>query len=275
MNKVLTRLQALRDKAAQFKQVVDSAPAKAAQLRDAVNATTGRLQQLRADVQGTVESLRADSDASLAQTLVELDGGIGTLARAGYELTGVDIEQGPLPRVIVHLDQVADARSAPLEMLVKENAGRRTLQAILNALIRAEAMEDSVHLADLTFRGLIIHIGPVPTVRLCWRRALVEVEEPVRPHSMEPVQKPSPMSPASPSSLSGFGSSPFFERRAPVPPPLPASATPQSASTAPEPTTLRVGRAVPPEPEPVESTGDWRKDALARFKKMPDLSKRR
>ncbi len=292
MNNVLTRLQALRDKATQLKQAVDSAPAKAAQLRDAVSATTGQLQQLRADVQGTVESLRADSDASLAQTLVELDGGIGTLARAGYELSGVDIEQGPAPRVIVHLDQVADARTTPLETLLRECAGKRTLQAILNALIRAEALEENVHLADLVFHGLIVHIGAVPTVRLCWRRPRGDVEEEAHfiAQKMAPAMKPEPVGQPAPPPLPSYGSSSFFERNsatpgsvpapaptAPAVVPQPAAAELAQASLAPTPSrsTSRplysTSKPAPSEPEP--STGDWRKDALARFKKMPNLGR--
>ncbi len=290
MNTVLTRLQALRDKAAQLKQAVDSAPAKAAQLRDAVNATTGQLQQLRADVQGTVASLKSDSDASLAETLVELNGGIGTLARAGYDLGGVDIEQGPAPRVIVHLDQIASARTTPLESLMKEISGKRTLQAILNALIRAEALEEKVQLADLSFRGLIVHIGAVPTVRLCWRRQHEDVEE--EAHLLAQKMAPALMAETSttpaPPPLPNYGATSFFEKQAPVvvapasqpaPAPVaqPVAIEIRQASLAPTPSysTLRPSSSSPKAPpaEPDPSTGDWRKDALARFKKMPHLGR--
>ncbi len=269
MNKVLTRLQALRNQASQIQQVVDAAPAKAAQLRAAVNATTGQLQQLRADVQGTVASLKADTDGSLAETLVELDSGIGTFARAGYELTGVDLEQGLTPRVIVHLDQMLAARSVPLETLVRETAGRRTLQAILKALIQAEALEEKVHLADLSFSGLIVHIGAVPTVRICWRRAAEDEAE------SEPEPPPSFGSNVTPPPLPSYGSGSFFDRPVVGAPPVavPAAAEPQAApSPTLSPTRSSLQLSSAPK-EPVSApTGDWRKDALARFKKMPDLS---
>ena len=295
MNKVLTRLQALRDKATQLKQAVDSAPAKAAQLRDAVNATTGQLQQLRTDVQGTVASLRADTESSLAETLIELDGGIGTLARAGYDLTGVDIEQGQLPRVIVHLEQLEDARTTPLENLVRECAGKRTLMGILNALIRAEAMEDKVKLADLSFTGLIIHIGPVPTVRLCWRRRAEDAEEevPLFAQKMAPALNSEPSAQPAPPPLPNYGTSSFFEKPAAVVPtpaapapaavvqptlyPQPVAAELAQASLAPTPSRSSIrspsssAKSSPSESTP--GTGDWRKDALARFKKMPDLGR--
>jgi hypothetical protein len=268
MNPVFTRLQALRQKAAQLKQAVDSAPAKAAQFRDAVNSTAGQLHQLRADVQGTVAALKSDTDTSLAETLVELDGGVGILARAGYELSGVDLEQGVTPRLIVHLDQLDLARTESLESLLRECAGRRTLQAIFQALIRAEALEEKVQLADLRFRGLIVHVGAVPTVRLCWRRAGELAEETAAAAVAQPAATPPPLP------LPAYGASSFFERAA-TPQPVPAAPVApvtEQPSSALAPTRLP-GHQKPAVTEPVAATGDWRKDALARFKKMPDLSR--
>lgn len=273
MNKLVTRLQVLRQRAGQLKSAVEAAPAKAAQLRDAVHATTGQLQQLRTDVQGTVAALKSDSEATLAETLVELDGGLGLLARAGYDLTGIDLEQGASPRLIVHLDQIEAARTEPLAQLARECAGKRTLSAILQALIRAEALEEQVQLGDLSFRGLIVHVGPVPTVRLCWRRPDGEAEEAVVPETPAPAAPPvsRPTATPPPLPLSAYGTGSFFERATtPATAPRPASTTAaEPAGPTPAPTPVNA----PPQTEEAATpaTGDWRKDALARFKKMPDL----
>ena len=272
MNKLVNRLQALRQRAGQIKTAVEAAPATAARLRDAVNATAGQLQQLRTDVQGTVAALKSDSEASLAEALVELDGGLGLLARAGYDLTGIDLEQGTSPRLIVHLEQIEAARTEPLEQLARECAGKRTLHAILQALIRAEALEERVQLGDLSFRGLIVHVGPIPTVRLCWRRP----EEPPDEPAVMPTPAPQPATALRPAAtppplpLAAYGTGSFFERSSPVKsaPQTTDNETPQPVSPSPAPTPA--SSRVPPETAaPV--TGDWRKDALARFKKMPDL----
>lgn len=286
MNKIITRLQALRDKAAQLQKAVDAAPNKAAQLRDAVQSTTSHLQQLRADVQGSVAALKSDNDASLAQTLVELDAGVGILARAGYELTGVDLEQGLLPRAILHLEHVTGARTTPLESLLKETVGQRLLQGVLQALIRAEALEKGVRLSDLHFSGLIVHVGAAPTVRLCWRRRGEDLEEP-HPLASRPTVEHSAKPPAitAPPPLPAYGSGSFFEKFA-------QSQTPGASDSERSSVVSSVPPASPEEPNPAlaptrsgyrsssvpkeaqtPSTGDWRKDALARFKKMPDLTK--
>jgi len=272
MNKLVNRLQTLRQRAGQLKTAVEAAPARAAQLREAVNATAGQLQQLRTDVQGTVAALKSDSEASLAEALVELDGGLGLLARAGYDLTGIDLEQGASPRLIVHLDQIEAARTEPIEQLARECAGKRTLHALLVALIRAEALEEKVRLGDLSFRGLIVHVGPIPTVRLCWRRAEEPPDEPVvTPTSAsQPATLSRPAATPPPLPLTAYGTDSFFARTSPIKPTPQniAGETPQPVGPTPAPASAS-SRALPDPAAPV--TGDWRKDALARFKKMPDL----
>jgi hypothetical protein len=168
----------------------------------------------------------------------------------------------------VHLDQLDLARTESLESLLRECAGRRTLQAIFQALIRAEALEEKVQLADLSFRGLIVHVGAVPTVRLCWRRAGELAEETAAAAVAQPAATPPPLP------LPAYGASSFFERAA-TPQPVPAAPVApvtEQPSSALAPTRLP-GHQKPAVTEPVAATGDWRKDALARFKKMPDLSR--
>lgn len=267
-------IQRLKEKALRLKSAVDAAPEKAAQLRDAVHRTQGQLEQLRTDVESTVAALRAESDGSLAETLVELDGSIGLLARAGYELTGVDVEQGPAPRVIVHLEQLPTARTEPLASLRKECAGRPLSEAILSALIRAEEMEEQIQLADLAFRGLSVHVGPIPTVRLCWRRPAAP-SHPVAPAPAESTASaPRPSPSPSPAPLAEYGVGSFFQRTTPgtAGSPAPRAALPLDVPLEQTPSRLRPGSS--PEISPTATTGDWRKDALARFKKMPDLGRR-
>ncbi|MFM7102091.1 MAG: hypothetical protein ACKO3N_13070, partial [Verrucomicrobiota bacterium] len=277
MSKFTARFKSVQEKAAQIKKLVDAAPAKTAQLRDAVNATTGQLQVLRTEVESTMAALRADTEDSLAETLVQLDQHLDLLDRAGYELAGVDVEQGAVPRVLLHVDQLPTARSSPLEALRIEAGSHPLLQALLGALIRAEEMEERLELTGLVFTGLVVHIGPVPTVRLCWRRAQEVVEEtPTTAASVPAMATPPPLpTTPSPAAVSGTGSAlgsyesgSFFGRTTP---PAPATRPRETESSVPAaPATPPSGARATPEPAP--STGDWRKDALARFKKMPDLS---
>lgn len=276
MNKFFHRIQALRDKAAQVQKFIDNAPVKAAQFRDAVQATTGQLQQLRSDVQGSVAALKTDNEVSLAQILVELDQGVGVLARAGYDLTGVDLEQGLLPRAILHLERIEGARSDALETLLKESQGFRLLQGILQSLIRAESLEKTVKLSDLGFSGLIVHVGAAPTIRLCWRRNPAKDEHAI--HAPPKVTLPPPLpakggaAPTAP--LPSYGQESFFAKEAvSTTAATPEGHAPGAVPAATEnpslaPTRSPYARSVP---KPADALGA--KDPLARFKKMPNLSK--
>lgn len=282
MNKFIQRIQALRDKAAQVQKFVDNAPVKAAQFRDAVQATTGQLQQLRSDVQGSVAALKTDNEVSLAQILVELDQGVGVLARAGYDLTGVDLEQGLLPRAILHLERIEGARSDALEALLKESQGFRLLQGILQSLIRAESLEKTVNLSDLSFSGLIVHVGAAPTIRLCWRRN--PSNDDVAIHAPSKVMLPPPLpakgtaTPTAP--LPSYGQESFFAKDVPATAvPVRTAASPAADEAVPAnpslaPTRSPYGRSVA-QSGAAESGNDLAKakDPLARFKKMPNLSK--
>ncbi len=273
MSKILRNVRALRERAALLQKAVDAAPAKAAQLRDAVHSTTGQLQQLRTGVRESVAALKADGDGSLAETLVELDSSVGVFAKAGYDMTGVDLEQGGVQRVIVHLRRVEGAATESLRSLMAANPGRKLTLALLTAMQRAEEIERQVQLSDLHFSGLIVHVGAIPTMRLCWRREEEEVEERAVPPVIPSVatttvsavhSTPPPTGPVTMPGSSSFFNAPEGE--------VPVVARPQTGPASPSlaPTPSRYPKRVE-EVDPVELTGDWRKDALARFKKMPKL----
>jgi len=268
MSKILRNVQSLRQRAVQLQKALDAAPAKAGQLRDAVHSTAGQLQQLRMGVRESVSALKAEGDGSLAETLVELDASVAVFARAGYDLTGVDLEQGAVPRLIVHLDRIEGAATESLRSLMASNPGRKVTLALLAALQRAEELEQQVKLSDLHFSGLIVHVGAIPTVRLCWRRPEDASPDPGLPTAS--VRSPAVVPPslgASEGPPTLAGSSSFFNAPAPsVREAVQRELDPIRLS----PTPSRYGRKVE-ELDPTELTGDWRKDALARFKKMPKL----
>jgi hypothetical protein len=291
MKKFLHRVQQLQQTAVRFKQAVDAAPGKAQQFRDTVQQTTTQLQQLRAGVQDSVAALKSDSDDSLARHLTELNAGIPTLARAGYDVTGVDVEPGAIPRLIVHLDRVEGAATESLHALLSPPPFSKLLTALLRALQQAEALEGQVQVGDLDFRGLIVHLGALPTVRLCWRRDETEAEAETAPAPQAvPGARPTATTttittasatagggvanetmaatcpPTVPVSItSPYGAGSYFDRPATVTArrAAPAVETPVAAAAAPTPAAADAEPAL---------TGDWRKDALARFKKMPNLS---
>jgi len=133
----------------------------------------------------------------------------------------------------------------------------------LRALIKAEELADKINLTELTYRELIVDVGPTPAVRLCWRP---EEEVPMA-SPMAAVSQPAP---AAPPVMGSFGQGSFFERPAVVKPAVLDSAALAGAIAAP----TEASRP-PASPAAPARVSDWGREALDRFKKMPDLSRHR
>jgi len=281
MKKFIHRIQDLSQKAGQWKDAVEGVPGQAARLRDTVLVTAGQLQELRRDVQTSVVGLRAANDDGIAAALNEIQAGADEIRKAGYELSGVEMELDPVQRLIVLLDKVADVRAAELQSLLGATAGRRTLHGLLSSLVKAEEFAARCGLQELDYRQLRVSVGPIPSIRLIWRAEEVE-EVVVVPPALPTAPSKSPGTPALPpvSEASPFGKDSFFERRAPSPlidrgPAMPVAGAGESQTLEAVESDISVNLAAPPKPESPGSrtSGDWRTSALDRFKRMPDLSK--
>jgi len=263
MKKFVHKVQTIGNKAAQIRDAIQSVPPRVAEVQQAVTGAVAQLQQIRSEVQSTVAGLRTDSETSLIDTVREIDDAAGTLREAGYGLEGLEMEVGVPQRLIVHLVKLEDVPHATIRSLATAQEGHATTHAILTALLKAEAMADRVSLASLTYHKLTVYVGPVPTVRLCWRAPDAESAAPtVTPPLAAPQPAPGLALPATGSFL-GAGS--FFEPRA-------ATVTPAANRPA-EPVAPLAAAPVAPAVRPEAPA--VREDPLARFKKMPDLSKLR
>lgn len=291
MRKILRRIQDLGQKAEQLKAAAAAMPARAAELRETVLMSGAQLRQLRAEVQSSVAALRTDSDDRITRALGELNDNAESFREAGYELDGIDLELGPTQRLIVHLDKFAEVDPRRLRTLVQSCADQPTARAVLAACLKADETAGQVQLAHLEFCELIVHAGPVPTVRLCWRAPAGIAGSAPPPLPNTEATTPTPASSSSPGR---FGERSFFESRGPsrpaepktsVPPssvqPAPSTATSVTASATPvTAAAASLPPSPPPQPPPAIVPGaapgaDWRRSALDRFKQMPDLSRPR
>lgn len=285
MKNLKTKLQSLRQRAEQLKQAVESAPARAERLRGAVHSAAGQFQQLRSEVQGTVSALRMNDDTQLAAAMVEIGESEGVFLEAGYQLTSVDLEPGLNAKLSVRLEKLEDVREPTLRALQTQNRTKPTLVALLSAMVQAQATAESLTLPGLEFRRLTVHLGLVPSIQIGWRGD-DDGETPFQASGHVPAAIPAP--PPLPQTPSP---SLFFERpeQTPVSSAVPAVAEPVQSRTealaptvaTPSPTVSRVKPLTLSSPRFAEattstssrSTGDWRKDALAKFKQMPDLNR--
>jgi len=281
MKQFISKVKDLSQKAAEIKAAMQQVPPKVAEIREAVASTAGQLQQLRMDVQSTVANLKADSEQHLSQAMQEINSSLDVFLEAGFELGGMDLEISPVQRLLVHLNRLEEAHPSKLRSLITANQHRKITQALLTSILQAQEMADTVQLGELTkfdYSELIVSIGPIPSVRICWRSE--EAEEVAQPAKTIPAPAPAAPTAQPAAPQSAFTQSSYFEKRTSQSLPLPAAttaATPPVAAFAPQPQPIRVPLPVTesPAPETTSTTTASKQDPLARFKKMPDLSKYR
>jgi len=281
MKKIISRIQSFGDKAAQFKAAVQSVPPKVAEIREAVTLTAGQLHQLRSDIQTSFTGLRVNDDERLTVALREINDHTETFARAGFHLAGVDMDLGINRRLIVHLEKVDDVSQSNLRSILTANQGRETIRALFEAILQAEQLAGKMELSHLNYHKLIVDVGLAPSIQICWQSDTMVVEE--EPTAPAHVATP-PLPASAPTESSIFGQSSFFERRSEPPARESAPTSKQSRvelSSSEPPTPVPQKAEWPVTESPAASTqsakslggGDWRRSALDRFKKMPDLTK--
>ena len=267
MKQFISRVKNLSQKAAEIKAAIQQVPPKVAEIREAVAATTGQLQQLKSEIQYSVADLKADHEDHLSEALQEINSSADVFTKAGFVLSGVDLEISPVQRMLVHLAKVEDIHAAVLRSLLQANQHRRTTRAILSSLLQAKQMAETVELGDLIYNEVIVGIGPIPSVRLCWRQEEVEQTPVIQTAPAIAIAPPLAASAplAQPQPQSVFGTSSFFERREARPAPVVPPATTEATTTAATPVVTHLN-------ETAESPAPL--DPLARFKKMPVLGRR-
>ncbi len=263
MSTFIHKVQALGNKAAQIKAAIESVPPRVLEVREAVAATATQFQQLRSEVQSNVTALRMNREEELVEALREIDARSAAFREAGYELHDVEMELGIPQRLIVHLEKIEDVVHSKIGMLAGDNVANKTVHAILTALLKAEELADDIALTHLTYHKLTVYVGPVPVVRLCWCAPAQTLG--VSTHAEAPsIGSPTSMTP----SASLFGTESFFEKRPESP-----LTSPLTAATYASPKSIELPLVQPADVTPVTASME-REDPLARFKKMPDLSKR-
>jgi hypothetical protein len=280
MKQFITNIKNLSQKAAEIKAAMQQVPPKVAEIREAVSATAGQLQQLKSQIEYSVNDLRADDETRLSEVLQEVGGSEEIFLKAGFVLGGVDIELSPVQRLLVHLHKVEEVHPSVLRALAAANQHRRSMHAILSSLLQAQQMADTVELENLAYDEVIIGVGPIPSVRLCWKSSET-VPAPVAAALATAGTTPVPVATVSSvptlpahqvqaaAAQSAFGPGSFFEKRPST------EMAPAVATTKPVEAVSSIATVTPVEPVIEHAVPAASPDPLARFKKMPNLATHR
>lgn len=231
MSKVVSRMKDLGQKAMALKAALDKAPETVEGLRQTLAATKDQVRQLRTEAQETVTDLQDETGLDLRESIQGLKASAELIRKAGFEITGVDVETGLAPRLRVHLRR---ANRMALSPKTTPTAGPLA-QALLGTLEQAESWLLEPPLDSLEQDELIVTLGPVPSIRACWKAKATATDQPATLQTT------------------------FFAKRPPA---------------TPAPAPLPVVEAPAPEPEaPKPPAQKWTKESLERFKQMPTGTK--
>jgi hypothetical protein len=151
-----------------LKKKVEKYKTKAEEIRDAIEEGAETIREIRADVEDTVEDLKADSEEKMMESLEEIQEAESVFKEAGYKLRAVEMEMGFSPKVVSVLKRESEIGSRSQKRLIKQHEDNKLLKSMLTSLFKAEALEDKVHLKDLTFSEVHIEVGLVPAVHVLW-----------------------------------------------------------------------------------------------------------
>ena len=256
MKKIMSKVQEIGKKAGEFKAAIDALPGKAAQIRETITMTAGELQQIKSSVQSTLQGLTATSEGHLLKAMKDINDHEASFEEAGYRLTDLEMDLGMAQRLSVHLKKIEDVSHSHLKNVLSGQSNP-SIRSIIGGIIQAEETVANVDLPGLHYNGLVIHVGPLPLIRLSW------LSESQMQEATAISQRHETIIPQPGKSLLDVPTESFFERRVSQ---APVAATPSAAITPAVSTPLSTA------PAPTK-TSQWAKDSLDRFKKMPSGSK--
>ena len=151
-----------------WKNKVTTYKTKAEEIRAMIEEGAETIRDIRADVEGTVEDLKADSEEKMMESLENIQDSERVFKEAGYLLRAIELEMGFNPKVIAALKRESQIGSHKKERLLKQHEDNKMLSTVLTSLFKAEALENKVHLRQLTFSEVHIEMGLVPAVHVLW-----------------------------------------------------------------------------------------------------------
>jgi hypothetical protein len=129
-----------------------------------------------------VDELKSAMGAGAADTLdtmvEEVNAALPYLTQVGYRPRQVEVEVGPLPRMVIRLSKRGETDPQVLAAILAEQADRQLLCTLLAALQQAEALQGQVQVCDCPIREVEVELGSPPTVRLVFLESAQEALPP-------------------------------------------------------------------------------------------------
>jgi hypothetical protein len=132
---------------------------------DAMN----RLKSPMASLQDATETLANLGMEKSREVLAQVNLLLQLLQSAGYGIGSMDVELSLPPKVTIKLKTGPAVKEEKLSTILREQADKKVVTAIVAALIQANRLRDSVTVETLALDGVEITLTTTPNITLQWK----------------------------------------------------------------------------------------------------------
>jgi hypothetical protein len=132
---------------------------------DAMN----RLKNPMASLQDATETLANLGMEKSREVLAQANLLLQLLQSAGYGIGNMDVELSLPPKVTIKLKTGPAVKEEKLSAILREQADKKVVSAIVAALIQANRLRDSVTVETLALDGVEIILTTTPNITLQWK----------------------------------------------------------------------------------------------------------
>jgi hypothetical protein len=119
---------------------------------------------LRDSVVGKMADIKDATFAGIKDLVDDFNAHIPALREAGYAVSEVAVELGLVPKMVASFACAPDISQERIDAVVEEHREAKMTVALLRALHAAYKLQNSIHVAGMTPRGIVLEIGVAPSV---------------------------------------------------------------------------------------------------------------
>lgn len=117
-------------------------------------------------VKNHTDDFKQATNDKIQSYMIELSALIPAIIEIGYRVDTVEIEIGMPPKIIPSFSKIEDVAEENMQNTLNKYSDKKISTLILSSLIKANKMQNAIHINNLIFTGISLEVGIIPTVRL-------------------------------------------------------------------------------------------------------------
>jgi hypothetical protein len=146
------------------KKIAEQATQAAGLAADMREHAASRISDMREAAAAKFSDIKGVSLAAVTELVDDFNQHLPALREAGYTLTDVAVELSLIPKVIATFVSAPDIAEERIAAVIAEHHEAKLTIALLRALYSAYKLQNSIQIAGMKPRGIILEIGIAPAV---------------------------------------------------------------------------------------------------------------